>query len=201
MPRRRLAFVLASLGGLALGPLGCFPNVAQHAARAPELDHPGETKCSVLKSTSEPLIVEWPTGARAKLEALSRAGVVAVRYSGCEMEVLASCNAPGKYRYTALTPKRDRVTIKNADDLYASIPLGAARLEAKLETAGQLDVDMSVVGRYAADKTGIHEGDLEGPDCAKATHDALAPQESAHRAATLPQPRWAGPLAPNTFTF
>ena len=142
------------LGGLALlvCAQACAPNLADQASKAPEFNPKGETKCGVAKSQAEPLIVEWPSSARAKLEALSRTGVVAVHYSGCEMEVLASCNAPGKYGYTAITPKHDHVAIRNADDLYANIPLGAARLEGKLERAGELDVDMSIVGRYASDR-------------------------------------------------
>ncbi|HEX8791907.1 MAG TPA: hypothetical protein VF765_13225 [Polyangiaceae bacterium] len=147
----------------------CTPNLAA-TARAPELDRPGETKCGVKKSQSEPLVVEWPSAARAKLEALSRTGVVAVRYQGCEMEVLASCNAPGKYGYTAITPKHDHVAIKNEDDLYAAIPLGAARLEGKLESSGELDVDMAIVGRYASDRAVVRSDELQGPDCSKATH-------------------------------
>ena len=151
------------------GSVGCAPNLAAQA-KAPAFDRPGEAKCGVTKSQSEPLVVEWPSAARAKLEALSRTGVVAVHYSGCEMEVLASCNAPGKYAYTAITPKRDHVAIRNEDDLYANIPLGAARLEGKLERAGELDVDMSIVGRYASDRVVIRADELQGPDCSKATH-------------------------------
>ncbi len=154
---------------LLLGLAACTPNLAA-TAHAPELDRPGETKCGVKKSQSEPLVVEWPSAARAKLEALSRTGVVAVRYQGCEMEVLASCNAPGKYGYTAITPKHDHVAIKNEDDLYAAIPLGAAHLEGKLESAGELDVDMAIVGRYAADRAVVSASELQGPDCSKATH-------------------------------
>jgi hypothetical protein len=154
---------------LVLGLAACTPNLAA-TARAPELDRPGETKCGVKKSQSEPLVVEWPSAARAKLEALSRTGVVAVRYQGCEMEVLASCNAPGKYGYTAITPKHDHVAIKNEDDLYAAIPLGAAHLEGKLESAGELDVDMAIVGRYASDRAVVRADELQGPDCSKATH-------------------------------
>jgi hypothetical protein len=154
--------------GLVLA--ACAPNLADQASKAPAFDRPGEAKCGVAKSQSEPLIVEWPSAARAKLEALSRTGVVAVRYSGCEMEVLASCNAPGKYAYTAITPKHDHVAIRNEDDLYANIPLGAAKLEGKLETSGELDVDMSMVGRYASDQVVVRADQLQGPDCDKATH-------------------------------
>jgi hypothetical protein len=154
---------------VAVASAGCAPNLASQA-KPPEFDRPGETKCGVHKSQAEPLIVEWPSAARAKLEALSHTGVVAVRYTGCEMEVLASCNAPGKYVYTGITPKRDHVAIRNEDDLYANIPLGAAKLEGKLAHSGELDVDMSIVGRYASDRASVSPADLQGPDCSKATH-------------------------------
>jgi len=177
---KRLTF--SALAGQALLALvagapslaACAPNLAAQASKPPDFDRPGEAKCGVHKSQAEPLIVEWPSAARAKLEALSRTGVVAVRYTGCEMEVLASCNAPGKYAYTAITPKRDHVAIRNEDDLYANIPLGAAKLEGKLERAGELDVDMSIVGRYASDRAVVSAGELQGPDCTKATHVVTA---------------------------
>ena len=159
---------------LTLGLLACGPNLASEVAKAPDFERPSEAKCGVTKSQAEPLVVEWPSAARAKLEALSRTGVVAVRYTGCEMEVLASCNAPGKYAYTAITPKRDHVAIHNEDDLYANIPLGAARLEGKLKRAGELDVDMSMVGRYASDRAVVRADELQGPDCSKATHVVTA---------------------------
>jgi hypothetical protein len=155
---------------LLLALSACGPNLADRVARAPAFDRPGETKCGVARSRSEPLVVEWPSAARAELEALSRTGVVAVRYTGCEMEVLASCSAPGKYAYTAITPKRDHVAIRNEDDLYANIPLGAAKLEGKLASSGELDVDMAIVGRYASDRAVVTADQLQGPDCARATH-------------------------------
>ena len=159
------ATLVAPAGLLACGPGGGASN---RLATPPAYTR--EAKCAITKSQAEPLIVEWPSSSRAKIEALSKTGVVAVRYNGCEMEVLASCSAPGKYGYTAITAKRDRVVIKSADDLYANIPLGAAALEGKLETSGELDVAMAIVGRYATDKRVIRADELEGGDCAKATH-------------------------------
>jgi hypothetical protein len=164
------AVALVTAVALASQVTACAPNLAAQAGKPPDFDRPGESKCGVKKSQAEPLVVEWPSAARAKLEALARTGVVAVKYTGCEMEVLASCNAPGKYAYTAITPKRDHVAIRNEDDLYANIPLGAAKLEGKLERSGELDVDMSIVGRYASDRAVVSAGDLQGPDCSKATH-------------------------------
>lgn len=167
---RRTPLLLLGTVAAAVTCAACAPNLASQATKPPDFDRPGEAKCGVHKSQTEPLIVEWPSTARAKLEALSHTGVVAVRYTGCEMEVLASCSAPGKYVYTGITPKHDHVAIRNEDDLYANIPLGAARLEGKLAHSGELDVDMSIVGRYASDRASVSAGDLQGPDCSKATH-------------------------------
>jgi hypothetical protein len=163
----RMKNLAAACAAFGLVGLGCAPNLAAHAAGAPSYDR--EAKCGVTKSQSEPLIVEWPSSARAKIEALTTAGVVAVRYTGCEMEVLAACGAPAKYAYTAITPKRDKVTIKDEDELYATIPLGAARLESKLAKAGSLDVKLAIVGRKALPAP-VRADDLAGPDCARATH-------------------------------
>src|SRR5579884_4095576 len=119
---RAVALAALASAATAAAPLaGCMPgaggNVASHLATPPAFDPPGQTKCSIRKSADHPLIVEWPSADRATLEAKAQAGLVAVRYVGCEMEVLHRCRLPGKYAYTAITPKHDAVTIKDADDL------------------------------------------------------------------------------------
>lgn len=160
---------VAALPLVALSLLSCAGTVAGVGA-PPTFDPSGQTKCSVTKSQTKPLIVEWPSSDRAALESLTKRGVVSVRYEGCEMEVLSQCHAPGGYRYSATTRKSDRVTIKDADGLYANVPLGAARLEATLAKAGELNVAMTIVGRYEADRAIETAESLDGPDCARATH-------------------------------
>ena len=89
------------------------------------------------KSQAKPLIVEWPSADRGELEAQAHEhGLVVVRYQGCEMQVLDGCTAPVKYCYAAITRKKDRVVMRDADDLYANIPVGAAKLEASSRRAG-----------------------------------------------------------------
>ena len=56
------------------------------------------------------------------------------------MDVLERCSVPARYRYLGGTRKQDRLVIRNADDLYANLPVGAAKLEGKLERSGQLTV-------------------------------------------------------------
>lgn len=168
------ATVLVAFVPLALGLGACSPgqNAASHALKTPELPTDKQTKCKVAKSQSEPLIVEWPDAARGRLESVSRRGLVAVRYEGCELAVLSRCtvkSASGGYGYSPITRKQSKVTIKDADELYASMPVGAVKLETKLQSAGQLDVQMTIVGRYESPTTKVYREDLEG-DCADATH-------------------------------
>lgn len=173
-PSHRLAATLAlPLLCAAPGPLaGCMPggNVAAHLATPPRYEPADQVKCGVRKSADHPLVVEWPSADRATLEAKAQAGLVAVRYVGCEMEVLHRCKLPGKYGYTGITPKHDAVTIKDSDELYANMPVGAAKLEGTLAKSGQLQVSMTIVGRYEADRTSFTPEQLEGADCERATH-------------------------------
>ncbi|MGZ3422900.1 MAG: hypothetical protein ACXWUG_15660 [Polyangiales bacterium] len=162
-----------ALAAIALA-IGCNRQLG-HAGSGPKPPayDPDSSKCSVTKSQSRPLIVEWSSPDRGSLEALKNKGLVVVRYSGCEMEILRGCKAPGVYGYTPFTTKRDRVTIRTADDLYANVPMGAAKLEAKLEQSGELNVSMTIVGTYEADKTSIKAEELQG-SCDGATHYVTA---------------------------
>ena len=180
MPHRpRLATVLVALvtsaapaAGTAPLLAGCLPggNVAAHVASTPTYEPRDQAKCGVAKSAAHPLIVEWPSADRATLEAKAQSGVVAVRYVGCEMEVIHRCRLPGKYVYTAITPKHDTVHIRDLDELYANMPVGAPKLEGKIEHGAKLDVSMTVVGRYEAERTTFSPDQLEGEDCSRATH-------------------------------
>ncbi len=157
--------VVTALFGAACG----GPNAASQLAHPPEWKPAGQTKCHVERSQGRPLIVEWPSPDRGALEAQAKKGLVAVRYSGCEMEVLRQCQVPGTYAYTPVTRKVDHLSIKNADELYASIPVHAAQFEAKLKQSGELDVNMTIVGSYDADRSAVGVDELRG-NCKDATH-------------------------------
>jgi hypothetical protein len=172
--------VLLAFAPLATGLGGCGGSTGQNAAsqvlKTPELPTDKQTKCRVAKSQAEPLIVEWPDAARGKLESVSRRGLVAVRYEGCELSVLARCtvkSTSGGYGYSPITRKQSSVTIKDADELYANMPVGAVKLESKLQSAGQLNVQMTIVGRYESPTHTVYRNDLEG-DCSEATHVVAA---------------------------
>lgn len=170
------SLLLVAFSPLALGAGGCGGGVGNNAAgqlvKTPELPTDKQAKCKVAKSQSEPLIVEWPDAARGRLESVSKRGLVAVRYEGCELSVLSRCTVKsnsGGYGYSPITRKQSKITIKDADELYASMPVGAVKLESKLQLAGQLNVQMTIVGRYESANQSIYREDLEG-ECADATH-------------------------------
>jgi len=155
---------------LALALTACSGgNAAEQLLNGPAYNPKDQTKCQVKASHTKPLITEWPEDRRAALEAARAKGMVVVRYDGCELELLPGCTAPGSYSYQAYTPKKDTLTITNADELYASVPLGAAELEGKLSQAKELGIATTLVGRYLADQTAVPRSALSGP-CEQATH-------------------------------
>ncbi|HLM73114.1 MAG TPA: tetratricopeptide repeat protein [Polyangiaceae bacterium] len=164
---RFTASVIALLG--LVGAAGCSGgNVASELAKPPE-NPTKESKCGTSKIQARPLIVEWPSSDRAVLEARMKQGLVPVRYVGCDMEVLTTCKVPATYAYTGITPKNDRVVIHNQDELYANIPVHAAKFEAKLQKAGMLEVAMTIIGRYESNRGKFGADELQG-ECAEATH-------------------------------
>ncbi|MBW2456290.1 MAG: hypothetical protein JRI68_17355 [Deltaproteobacteria bacterium] len=160
-------------GGVLAAALTCTAcgggNIASDLATAPELDVAGQSKCAVKKSASRPLIVEWPSADRVDLEASLARGPVVVRYDGCEMQLLPLCKAPGRYAYQGVSLKKDLIVITNEDDLYAKIPIGAPNLAAHLRRTGQLNVAMTMVGRWHLGTPQCYEEKLSG-SCDGATH-------------------------------
>ena len=139
------------------------------APKPPEFAPKDQSTCKVQKSQSNPLIVEWPSAERASLEARARQGLVVVRYDGCELQLLTRCTAPGAYNYAPVSPKKDSLRIRNEDELWASMPIGAATLEGKLRNGDELGVNMTLVGTYQSDRVDVKANELQGI-CDGATH-------------------------------
>jgi TPR repeat protein len=165
--RRGLSLLLIA-SAIPLAFAGCGGSPARPLAKAPELETK-DTRCSVRRSWDKPLIVEWPSADRLELEARAKEGPVVVHYSGCEMRMLSSCRVDGRYVFTPTTPKSDTIAIRDTDELYATIPIGAASFEGKLEKYGQLNVAMTMVGRLATTEPDVGRGQLSG-SCKDATH-------------------------------
>jgi hypothetical protein len=126
-------------------------------------------KCRVAASQQSPLVTEWPASEKANLEALLRAGAVAVAYGGCSLRVLPQCHVRGSYRWQRTTPATDNLEINNEDELYARLPLGAASLEGELRRSGKLSVQTMLAGQLKLEDDGPPNLPSDGP-CAQATH-------------------------------
>jgi hypothetical protein len=126
-------------------------------------------RCSVQKSQSSPLVTEWPASEKANLESRLQEGAVVVTYSGCEMRLLPQCKPGGRYLWNRTTLAEDTVEIRNEEDLYAKLPLGAASLEGELKSSGRLAVRTTVVGQMKLDGVATADVSRTG-DCAGATH-------------------------------
>lgn len=172
-----LPFLASSLAS-SLAACGSVESAVAHvteAPRPPPVPETFKTKCDAAIGQLRPLIVEWPAADRAALEAQARRGQLVVHREGCALEVLRRCKAPPKqsYAYLALTPKQERATIKNALELYASLPVHAAKLEAKLAEHGELRAEMTIVGEYAVPGAAPAVDQLDG-ECEGATHVVTA---------------------------
>jgi hypothetical protein len=126
-------------------------------------------KCKVAASQDQPLVTEWPAPYKARLEALLQGGAVAVEYSGCELKLVDRCKLSGTYAWRRTTLSTDATEIRDEDDLYAKLPLGAVSLAGDLRSRGRLYVQTTVagqlqlVGKAADDFT-------SGAECSRATH-------------------------------
>jgi hypothetical protein len=165
--------------GLGLvGLFGCgTPNVAPELPGTPD---PGKVfggmQCSSVRPQTEPDLMGWDPGSRANLNRLRQDGVVAVRYvsEGCnvELEVLSNCIVPGKYAYQPYTESQSK-TLKTERDLFAEIPISAARLSGQLKGNRQLRTDYELVGTASLPAGSVFKkSEIRGPkaECARATH-------------------------------
>ena len=100
---------------------------------------------------------------------------MAVRYEakGCnvELELLSNCiGTTGKYDYSPYSANEHKVA-HNANELFAQLPVGAARLTGSIKGTRALRTDYMMAGQYALPAgTEFKANDLRGPDCSRATH-------------------------------
>lgn len=166
---RRFALLAWVLGGA----LACGPRTKEKPAVGPPVPTytPPAAKCAE-SGQSAPLIVDWPSAERTRIESAAKSGVVLLRYKGCAISVVGQCATRAKraYAWVGTTRKRDHLVFTDRDELYANLPLGAASLEGTLARTQSLDVDMTIVGRYEADAGTVRADDLIGDGCTEATH-------------------------------
>jgi transposase len=168
--RYRVARTLALVAtGSACVVVACgAPGIVAPLAHAPET--PGDqTRCRLAANQENPLVTEWPASEKANLEARLREGSVVVSYSGCTLRMLPRCRARGAYQWRRTTMSTDTIEIRNADELFAKLPIGAVSLEGELQRSGRLAVQTSVAGQLQL--AGFDPSSIpKGGECEGATH-------------------------------
>jgi len=127
-------------------------------------------QCDIEDEQSAPLIVDWSTSARSRLEAaVLRGGIVTMKVSACDIEPLWQCASLARYVYASATSRRESERIADSKSLYARVPVSAVSLEAEISAGGELSVDKTTVGRFESEARTLAHRDLSG-DCEGATH-------------------------------
>ena len=168
-PTRVLSLALLVSGLLAAPGCRGRNNLAGRVMDDPA-DELGEARCGGGGRIARPLLVEWSAPDRASLESRLRRGLVVVHYEGCKVDVLSECSAPeASYGYHGLTRKNDSQRIRTTDELYTNLPLSAVKLEGTLAKAGELNIEMAIVGSYEVPRSVFDVSELQGR-CEGATH-------------------------------
>jgi hypothetical protein len=136
-------------------------------------------KCEeAAEGHEKPFLVEWDATDLASFEARSKQATVFVEYTGCKLEVLYECkdetNATAFGTYGVPQPtsgNRQGFDIENEGDLYANLPLGAAKLGGKVSAGEKLHLEYFISAVATASRDSVYRGELKAhPGCAEATH-------------------------------
>jgi hypothetical protein len=182
--------------GLALGPLGC--HALRNADGAPAGSGPnamlddvavGQNRCPNADGEARPFVVEWDATDLATFEAKSSRDLVFVKYAGCEVELLYGCSdngVPGRYGAYAdpvfTSGTVESFEMRNQDELYAKLPLGAVNLSGKVEIGQTLELLYFVSGAVTSTRNYVERAVIaDNGRCKGATHFVSAYNLGAFR--------------------
>jgi hypothetical protein len=157
------ALCVASLSLIACGAQTGVPR-----AHAPGLPNERE-RCRAAAANASPLLTQWSSAEKANLQARLRAGALAVEFTGCEMRPLPGCALRGSYRWQRTTLSSEGFEIRDQDELFSKLPIGALALEGELSRSGRLVIRTTVSGQYTLEGSTAADVPDYG-ECAQATH-------------------------------
>lgn len=138
----------------------------------------GKRRCAAGKATESPFVVEWDATDISSFEAKANRDLVFVRFAGCELEMIYGCSdasLPGKYgKYeppTFTSGSIEGFEMKDEDEVYARLPLGAANLAGKVQLGQTLSLQYFVSGVVNSTRNYVERAALrDNPRCKDATH-------------------------------
>lgn len=149
----------------------------------------GKNRCESGGGNYSPFVVEWDATDLSSFEAKAARDLVFVRYADCQIEMLYGCSdsgIAGKYgRYgepTFTSGTVEGFTMKNEDELYAKLPLGAAQFAGNVKLGETLALKYFVSGSVQATRDDVYRTALaDNPRCKQATHFVSAYNLGAFR--------------------
>jgi hypothetical protein len=137
----------------------------------------GRDRCNPSQQ-DRPFVIEWDATDISSFLARASNDVVFVKYEGCNLTVIDSCNEDsvrgtyGSYKPIEWTSGAvEKVDIENSADLYAKLPLGASLLGGRVESGEKFHMEYFVTGTRSATRPAIYSADLaKNPGCNGVTH-------------------------------
>ena len=150
------------------------------AVTTPEGGGGGKYQCKNVSGKTDPWLVEWDATQKARMQAAARKGVLLVRYSGCELEVLYGCEQPGKYDLEPTTLSTNTEYITSEDEVFAKLPVGAISLVGEFKQGDRWSLDYAILGMQQTAVNEVDRAQLKG-ECVRATHFVSATAIGAYR--------------------
>jgi hypothetical protein len=133
----------------------------------------GGVQCSAVRPQTEPDLMAWDSGSRATLKSIEDQGVAVVHYEaeGCNvsLHVLPNCVAKGSYSFSAYSATETKMA-RNANELFAELPVGAAKLSTQLKGTRAIRTDYMMAGVESLKIGSTFKREELVGDCADATH-------------------------------
>jgi hypothetical protein len=159
---------------VAAGSVAAVAGIAGCAPTSQGSEIPAAQCMATPRATSDIELIGWEPSQRSKLVSRSKDAAVAVRFEtmGCDVQLeVLDCQAPDlKYGWQP-SYSTETLTIRNTRELFAALPIGAAGLNARLQDGKALRTDFVLAGsRALSDLENIDPSQLQGRECARATH-------------------------------
>ncbi len=189
-----LSSLFTTFVAAACGPGAAVPSTAARESGQSKLmdqTFAGQNKCNP-KVHERPFVIEWDATDTSSFQARTATDVVVVKYDGCNLTVLDSCNDDsvrgllGSYKPIDWTTGAvEKVDIANAIDLHAKLPLGEALLGGRVQAGEKFHMEYFVSGTRSATRPLLYRAELAKlPGCAGATHFVYAFNLGAYELST-----------------
>jgi hypothetical protein len=129
----------------------------------------GNAECHQVEAEGTPLIVDWSPEERSDLEVAMKQGVAVVHYDCNSIKLLQDCHVEGGYNFLGVTKKEQVISIENADQAQANLPLHGVKIGGEIKRGSALNIGLIMIGKKATTFDGLDRASLRGK-CDGATH-------------------------------